>query len=684
MKKNSKLDSADLSPVRDAAAQLAALLPRPEDPGREAWRFFHFQTNDFGAVERTVRLAWDQKKKKHHAQGDPYFVSSSEFCQWVSGGSKKKDSGYNFKESKDLNEKLEAGNPVFVWQVFPEQNPSRLPYSQMMAEFLNCCESEQAGQLVAGGMMEGGGIVSQGVYFISYGPSCPLPELLRESLRIIAFPSLSTRDFSHLLMEYWQRSERRLEDQYGGKDMAQVLLGERDDRPSFSQVTLEWYANHMAGIPEMNIRRLLTEMYDAFPDGKVNYADTDKLEPIIVEYKNQVLRQHGRLEVLPSGGSGGQEVYGLETVESWLRNHAASIHLPGLAPTGILMVGVPGTGKSATAKLAASMMHLPLVKLDISRILGGHVGDSEKGMREMLEDLQFAAPCVLWIDEVEKAMSGADGNSDGSGVMQRLFGMLLTFMQENDRTVFSATTANDISKLPPEFFRSGRFDQAFCVMMPEYKGCCQIMRGKLSTHMRTLGWLKPREMTDYSRARSVLNACIGSREHPRFLTGADIEAHVKDLFRKYADVRTCPSEKDMANDMRLIAGQLRTQASADSPDTMRDLASRYLDMIQRGFMMAGSSETPFVKENLNLAPVRYYKYLEDDDALPIDCLMHPNPKELKAGLKSDNPAEWYDAKFFQCLVGYINEAVIYNQDLTPDETRKSYWELMASRQRKTT
>ncbi len=683
MKKNSKLDATDLSPVRDAAAQLAALLPRPETPGREAWRVFHLQTNDFGAVERTVRLAWEQKKKRDHAQGNPYFVSASEFCLWVSGGSKKKDSGYNFIDSKDLNEKLEAGNPVFVWQVFPEQNPSRLPYSQLMAEFLNCCESEQAGNLVAGGMTAVGGTVSQGVYFISYGPSCPLPELLRESLRIIPFSSLSTQDLSRLLMEYWQRSEKQLEDQYGGKDMAQILLGERRDHPSFSQATLEWYANHMAGISEMNVRRLLTEMYDAFPDGKVDYTDTDKLEPLIVEYKNQVLRQHGRLEVLNSGGSGGQEVYGLETVENWLRNHAASIHLPGLAPTGILMVGVPGTGKSATAKLAARVMHLPLVKLDISRILGGRVGDSEKGMREMLEDLRFAAPCILWIDEVEKAMSGADGNSDGSGVMQRLFGMLLTFMQENDRTVFSATTANDISKLPPEFFRSGRFDQTFCVMMPEYKGCCQIMRGKLSTYMRAKGWLKPKEMTDYSRARSVFNVCIGTREHPRFLTGADIEAHVKELFRKYADVRICPSEKDMADDMQLIAGQLRTQASVDSSDAMRDLAFRYLDMIQRGFMMAGSSKTPFVKENLNLDPIRYYKYQEGDNNLPKNCITHPHPEELEAGLNSNNPAEWYDAKFFQCLVGYINEAIIYNRDLTPDETRRSYWELTASRQRKT-
>ena len=173
-------------------------------------------------------------------------------------------------------------------------------------------------------------------------------------------------------------------------------------------------------------------------------------------------------------------------------------------------------------------MHLPLVKLDMSRILGGYVGDSEKGMREMLEDLKFAAPCVLWIDEVEKAMSGANGKrGEGSGVMERLFGMLLTFMQENDRIVFSVTTANDISQLPPEFFRNGRFDQAFCVMMPEYSGCCRIMQGKLAPYMRSLGWLGPKESVSAGYAREVFDACIGTKERPRFLTGADIEAHVK-------------------------------------------------------------------------------------------------------------------------------------------------------------
>jgi len=682
MKSDVRLSGAELSPVRAAAAQLTAYLPGSETPGGEVWRFFHFQTNDFCAVKRAVSLAWEQIKVRDNGHGSPYFVSISDFCKMVSGESKEQKDGYDFQESEKLNAVLDEGHPVFVWQAFSGQDTRRPPYNQLMVEFLNFCESERAEQLLEkarGRVPAPESAVSRRVYFISYGLSCPLSELLMESLRLISFPPLSKEDFALLLGEYWQRSQARLESKYGGREMAEVLLGKHGNGASFTQATLEWYANHMAGISEMNVRRLLAEMCAVFTDGNVDFADTDRLEPVIVEYKNKVLRQHGRLEVLTAGRTEGSPVYGLETVDGWLKNHAAFMRTPGLAPTGILLVGVPGTGKSATAKLAAGIMHLPLVKLDISRILGGHVGDSEKGMREMLEDLRFAAPCVLWIDEVEKAMSGVDGKNEGSSVMQRLFGMLLTFMQENDRTVFSATTANDISKLPPEFFRSGRFDQTFCVMMPEYSGCCEIMRGKLTVRMRAMGWLRATEETGYSRARAVFNACIGTRERPRFLTGADIETHVKELFHKYACGCACPTDREMAEDMRQTARQLRTQASVDSPDAMRDLASRYLDMIQRGFAMAGSAGTPFVMENLDLDPVRYYQYQESDKTLPRNCMQHPTPDRLEAGLRSDNPAEWYDARFFQCLVEYMNEMVIYDRELTPEETRRSYWELMAAR-----
>ncbi len=675
------MNDMDLSPVRSAARQLAGLLPGPETPGGEMWRFFHFQTVDYCALERTVRLACGQRK----LQGQPLFVSAGEFGSWVSGGDgkKRKEEDYDFEGSQELCGVLREGHMIFVWQAFPrgEAGPSRDPkYSQLMLEFLRYCENRRAERLWAGehgSAWEEREAASRRVIFVSYGPSCPLPELLRESLRVIAYPPLTAQDFSVLLQEYWHRNEECRQGRYGGRELAEVLLGPAGECPVFDSKTLEWYADNMAGISELNVRRLLGEMLSR---GSADFSRTDEIEPVIVNYKNKVLQQHGRLEVLPSGSVAGRNIYGLDTVEKWLESHERIVREPGLAPTGILLVGIPGTGKSATAKLAAQVMHLPLVKLDISRILGGYVGDSEKGMRQMLEDLKFAAPCVLWIDEVEKAMSGANTRQgEGSGVMERLFGMLLTFMQENERIVFSVTTANDISQLPPEFFRNGRFDQAFCVMMPEYSGCCRIMQGKLTPYMRRLGWLGREETVAPGYAREVFNGCIGTKEHPRFLTGADIEAHVRELFSEYGDGRGgCPGAEELAERMRLVAGRMRAQASADSVASMRDIAFRYLDLIQRGFIMAGSSETPFVKENLNLDGVRYYRFREGDRGLPESCVRHPDPEKLHRELASEIPAEWYDARFFQCLVHEMDELVIYDRERTPEETRRSYYELMAS------
>ena len=679
------MKNKDLSPVRSAAKQLAGLLPRPELPEGEMWQFFHFQTNDYCTVERTVRLACEQKGMP----GQPLFVSAGEFCGWVSGGAgkKRKEDDYDFQGAEELQEGLREGHLIFVWQAFMknESGQARDPkYSQLMLEFLRYCENQRAEGLWAGEhgrAWDGGEDISKKVIFISYGPSCPLPELLRESLRTISYAPLAPEDFSDLLGEYWHRQEECRQRRYGGRELAEVLLGPAGECPVFDSKTLEWYADNMAGISEANVRRLFMEMLS---QDYVDFARTDEIERIIVNYKNKVLQQHGRLEVLSAGSVEGKGIYGLDTVESWLRKHERIIRKPGLAPGGILLVGIPGTGKSAPAKMAAQVMPLPLVKLDMSRILGGYVGDSEKGMREMLEDLKFAAPCVLWIDEVEKAMSGANGKrGEGSGVMERLFGMLLTFMQENDRIVFSVTTANDISQLPPEFFRNGRFDQAFCVMMPEYSGCCRIMQGKLAPYMRSLGWLGPKESVSAGYAREVFDACIGTKERPRFLTGADIEAHVKELFCDYGEGRGgCPPAEEMADRMRQGAGQMRAQGSADSVASMRDIASRYLDMIQRGFIMAGSSETPFAKENLNLNAVRYYEYEKGHKALPESCVLHPDPEKLLRALESDVPAEWYDARFFQCVVHEMDETVIFDRELTLEETRKAYHELMVSARRR--
>ena len=133
-------------------------------------------------------------------------------------------------------------------------------------------------------------------------------------------------------------------------------------------------------------------------------------------------------------------------------------------PNGVLILGMPGCGKSLTAKAASSMFKVPLIRLDVGRLMGRYVGESEDNLRRALRLSEAVSPCVLWVDELEKAFAGI--GSDTSGITTRLFGQFLTWMQEKRSSVFIIATANDISKLPPEFLRKGRFDELFFVDLP--------------------------------------------------------------------------------------------------------------------------------------------------------------------------------------------------------------------------
>ncbi|MBD2512356.1 AAA family ATPase [Nostoc muscorum FACHB-395] len=206
-------------------------------------------------------------------------------------------------------------------------------------------------------------------------------------------------------------------------------------------------------------------------DGVVVGAD---FIPKAVEYKTRLLSQMGielgKPAIIPFGG--------LDLLREWLTRRrrlftqeARELHLP--QPKGVLLAGPPGTGKSHCAKNIASILNLPLLQLDIASLLGSLVGESEGNVRRALKTAEAIAPCVLFIDEVEKALSGI---GDTSGVSQRILGTLLTFMSECTAGVFIVATCNDPSALPSEFKRKGRFDEAFFVDLPTEPERIQILR----------------------------------------------------------------------------------------------------------------------------------------------------------------------------------------------------------------
>lgn len=204
----------------------------------------------------------------------------------------------------------------------------------------------------------------------------------------------------------------------------------------------------------------------------LSLVETKGLDPVrIAREKAQAVKKGGILELvedLPALASIG----GLNLLKEWLvlRKDAFSrrAHEYGLpTPKGLLIVGVPGTGKSLAAKATASLLGRPLLKLDAGRLYGGLVGQSEGNLRAVIQTCEAIAPCVLWIDEIEKAFAGSksSGMTDG-GTSSRVFGSFLSWMQEKKSPVFVVATANDVTQLPPEFLRKGRFDELFFVDLP--------------------------------------------------------------------------------------------------------------------------------------------------------------------------------------------------------------------------
>ena len=216
-----------------------------------------------------------------------------------------------------------------------------------------------------------------------------------------------------------------------------------------------------------------TEIYNILSlavseDGMLTYSDL----PRILEQKQQLVKKSGILEMVRVKESM-NDIGGLENLKKWLRRKAEIFKQIKKAqdfgvdiPKGVLIAGMPGCGKSLTAKAAAKAFDVPLLRLDIGRLMGKYLGESEGNMRRAIKLTEASSPCVLWIDELEKAFAGVGGNNSGSEVTTRLFGNFLTWMQEKDSLAFVVATANKIDSLPPELLRKGRFDETFYVDLP--------------------------------------------------------------------------------------------------------------------------------------------------------------------------------------------------------------------------
>ena len=238
--------------------------------------------------------------------------------------------------------------------------------------------------------------------------------------------------------------------------------------------TLEALAKAFQGLTQDKIRAILAKALAK--KGSIDLGDID----MVLDEKKQIIKQTEVLEYYPLSDNI-DSIGGLDELKNWVLQRsfaftqkAKEYGLP--YPKGMLLVGVQGTGKSLCAKAIARQWNMPLLKLDLGRIMGKYVGESEGNIMQMIRTAEAMAPCTLWIDEIDKAFAGVTGYQGDSGVLARVFGTLITWMQEKTTPVFIAATANNIEHLPPELLRKGRFDEIFFVNLPTQREREQIFR----------------------------------------------------------------------------------------------------------------------------------------------------------------------------------------------------------------
>jgi SpoVK/Ycf46/Vps4 family AAA+-type ATPase len=235
---------------------------------------------------------------------------------------------------------------------------------------------------------------------------------------------------------------------------------------SMTSRELSAMVRNLRGLTRQQIRQVIAEA--VITDRRLDSKDLPK----VLARKRDLIRSDGLLEFVEAPTSM-DDIGGLSRLKFWLRQREQALTEDAAKfgiepPRGILMLGVQGAGKSLCAKAIATAWKRPLMRLDPSVLYDRFIGESERRLRDALRQAEMMAPVVLWIDEIEKGFASAASHSIDGGLSQRMFGTLLSWMQEHRHPVFLATTANDIEALPPELLRKGRFDEIFFVDLPSH------------------------------------------------------------------------------------------------------------------------------------------------------------------------------------------------------------------------
>ncbi|MDH3757334.1 MAG: AAA family ATPase [Gammaproteobacteria bacterium] len=319
----------------------------------------------------------------------------------------------------------------------------------------------------------------------------------------------------------------------------------------------ELLVRNLAGLTYADTERLARNAIQV--DGAITHSDL----PGVMEAKYELLNHGGTLQ-FEYDTARFSDVGGLSRLKTWLsqrksafRRENDAAHLD--APKGILLTGVQGCGKSLAAKATAGIFGAPLLRLDFAALYDKYHGETERKLRESLKTADVMAPCVLWIDEIEKGIAGRGGET---GTTQRVLGSFLTWMAERESSVFVVATANDISALPPELVRKGRFDEIFFVDLPDASVRATILAIHLTSRGQRIGDFDIESLADAMKGfsgaeieQAVVSALYAAHAMNQPLLSAHIQREIEqtkplstvmheriNALRAWADGRTVPCD----------------------------------------------------------------------------------------------------------------------------------------------
>ena len=476
-----------------------------------------------------------------------------------------------------------------------------------------------------------------------------VPKELEKFTSILDIPNMSKDEIEKYILKFSKDNNIKVDE----KDIGEVAIS-------------------LKGLTKLEIDHVLNMIIESKNNISISGRD------IIIKEKGQIIKKSSILEIIDFKEKI-EDIGGLEGLKEWLKSKAQIFRRLDEAkkfgvdtPKGVLLVGMPGCGKSLAAKASARLFNVPLLRLDIGRLLGKYVGESEHNMRVALKTAESISPCILWIDEIEKAFAGINQDGGASDITKRLFGQFLTWLQEKENTVFVVATANDITAFPPEFLRKGRFDEVFFIDFPNEEEREKIFK----IHLEKRGKLN--DKIDIKKlAKETMGYC-----------GSDIEEVVKMTVETIFNVEDIENEED---------SKLMTQDLLDSIKSIDSLSNILADKIKvlkdgyDKFKIKSASKkmapTQRIKEKFkvdkvleldNMVFVRGGKYKpsfadEEKEVCNLEVCKYPTTQEMWLEVEENNPSyfkgdkkpveqvSWWDAlEYCNKLSEKYNLEPVYN------------------------